>query len=392
MTRRAIALLLVVVLLLLFPAQGWAQGNCGVFSTYGVNDTVTASNLNSNFTQAAQTNDTFACLNDYSGTVGQMQSNTDPYASQTESLATTGAGELERLRYVLRNVFGFTQWYIHTENVNFGGIGVTRTGIQGAGLGAHVTAVGLHTWSGSARFPAITSTDRHTTGIFWPAAHHMAISIDRAVDADKTGVEMVRFHAAGIVLHHTAAIMFRHSLAGQQGVQSQTGHITALSIFTGYPSQAGNEAPWRDTIVVGHAGAGLWVQGGPGSHIALGSHSYIALGRHIGTLNAVVLNALYADTMIKAWGVVNQTTANHPILGGFNLAGVTDAGVGLSTFTWDRDFLNANYSLVASCGLGLIGAIRIAVPGVGSASAGCFNTAGTDTDGEYLSVIAVGPQ
>lgn len=387
MTRRAIALLLVVVLLLLFPAQGWAPGNCGVFYTYTVNDTVTSSNLNSNFTQAATTNGTFQCLDDYSGTVGQMQSNTDPYASQTESLATTGAGELERLRYVLRNVLGLSQWYIHTENLNFGGIGVTRTGVQGAGLGAHVTAVGLHTWSGSARFPAITSTDRHTTGIFWPAAHHMAISIDRAVDADKTGVEMVRFHAAGIVFHHTAAIMFRHSTGGMNA--DQYGHVTAIAISRGLVSAAGNEAAGRDTLIFGHAGAVTQIVGYGASHIALGAHSYVALGRHM-SAGQPVKNALYADLIPKVWVKYDGTAVGVTVNAAFNIIGITDSATGVAILRFDRQFTSGNsYACVGS------GANTVAYFSVAQADSITVTTntdAGVSTDDAGVMVICLGSQ
>ena len=55
---------------------------------------------------------------DYSTNAAQMQSTVDPYPSAAESLATTTAGELERLRYVLKQLGGESQWYIDpTANV-----------------------------------------------------------------------------------------------------------------------------------------------------------------------------------------------------------------------------------------------------------------------------------
>lgn len=52
-----------------------------------------------------------AQLDDYSLNVGQMQSQTDPGESGSESQATSLAGELERLRYALAEVKGTTYWY-----------------------------------------------------------------------------------------------------------------------------------------------------------------------------------------------------------------------------------------------------------------------------------------
>lgn len=49
---------------------------------------------------------------DYSTNAAQMQSTTDPYPAGAESLATSTAGELERLRYLLAQLGGQSQWYI----------------------------------------------------------------------------------------------------------------------------------------------------------------------------------------------------------------------------------------------------------------------------------------
>lgn len=47
----------------------------------------------------------------YSATVNQMRTQTDPGESGTESLATSMAGELERLRFALTEIKGTTYWY-----------------------------------------------------------------------------------------------------------------------------------------------------------------------------------------------------------------------------------------------------------------------------------------
>lgn len=52
-----------------------------------------------------------AQLDDYSVNVSQMQTATSPGAVASESLATSLAGELERLRYVLKTLHGGAQWY-----------------------------------------------------------------------------------------------------------------------------------------------------------------------------------------------------------------------------------------------------------------------------------------
>ena len=127
---RLIALALIVATLFA-PVNAGAQGPCSVFRTWATGDSLTAGDLNSSFTTAVATNMVFSCLNDYSATNAQMQTTTDPYPSGAESLATTGQGELERLRFVLRNLkrqvdnVGVTQWYIPTNRLtNKSGAGV----------------------------------------------------------------------------------------------------------------------------------------------------------------------------------------------------------------------------------------------------------------------------
>jgi|ERR671914_2294522 hypothetical protein len=50
-------------------------------------------------------------LDDYSSSVGQMQATTDPGEVGSESQATSLAGELERLRFAIKEVKGTAQWY-----------------------------------------------------------------------------------------------------------------------------------------------------------------------------------------------------------------------------------------------------------------------------------------
>ena len=52
-----------------------------------------------------------SAFNDYSATATEMQTNTNPGEVGTESLATTLAGELERLRFILKEIVGGAQWY-----------------------------------------------------------------------------------------------------------------------------------------------------------------------------------------------------------------------------------------------------------------------------------------
>jgi len=50
-------------------------------------------------------------MDDYSTNAAQMQTTTDPGATGTESLATSLAGELERIRFVIKRIVDKTNWY-----------------------------------------------------------------------------------------------------------------------------------------------------------------------------------------------------------------------------------------------------------------------------------------
>lgn len=71
---------------------------------------VTAANLNAEFDNVL-TNFVPLMIDDYSTNVTQMQVKTDPGEVGSESLATTLAGELARLRFMISEITGQTQWY-----------------------------------------------------------------------------------------------------------------------------------------------------------------------------------------------------------------------------------------------------------------------------------------
>ena len=63
-------------------------------------------------------NMTPAGLDDFSANNTEMRSSADPYPGSSESLATSLEGELERLRYVLKQQYVTSQWYIYPDLVS----------------------------------------------------------------------------------------------------------------------------------------------------------------------------------------------------------------------------------------------------------------------------------
>lgn len=81
------------------------------YKTWVTGEVLTAGDLNSSFTTVI-TNSDPSTINDYSVNVATMRTTADPYPASSESLATTLAGELERIRYVINQLNGTAQWYI----------------------------------------------------------------------------------------------------------------------------------------------------------------------------------------------------------------------------------------------------------------------------------------
>ena len=139
--RAALLVFGLLIASLILPDRAHAVGNCAVFRSWSTGDTVTAADLNASFLQAATTNGTPTCVDDYSTDLAQMRLNTSPGGVGSESLATSLAGELERLRYVVKNVFGWAQWY-SLSDIDLGSKNVTTTGtITGAGFGGGTVTV-----------------------------------------------------------------------------------------------------------------------------------------------------------------------------------------------------------------------------------------------------------
>lgn len=72
-------------------------------------------------------NQTPQMTDDYSSSIGQMQAQSSPGGLGSEVLATSLAGELERLRFAIAALKGTTYWYEATE--------LTATDITGVALG-----------------------------------------------------------------------------------------------------------------------------------------------------------------------------------------------------------------------------------------------------------------
>lgn len=103
-----------------------------------------------------------AQLDDYSTNAAQMQSTTNPGAVGSESLATSLAGELERLRYVIKLVAGGAQWY--APAVTFSGSVVQVSGGITTTAAVTIASGALTVTGGTVTTGAATALSLATTG------------------------------------------------------------------------------------------------------------------------------------------------------------------------------------------------------------------------------------
>jgi hypothetical protein len=89
---------------------------------------VTHSDLNAEFDEVL-TNFVPLMIDDYSANTAQMQVTTDPGESGTESLATTLAGELARIRFLIKEITGESLWYTSPSSSLAGLENVVGTGL-----------------------------------------------------------------------------------------------------------------------------------------------------------------------------------------------------------------------------------------------------------------------
>lgn len=131
--------------------------------TWVSNEVLTASDLNGEFNNLLN-NTIPASIEDYSADVSTMQSTTDPGGVGTESLATTLAGEIQRIRYAIKRIVGGAQWY--TAPVFDLGSTVSTSEIADAAVTqAKRAALGQQISSSSATFNTASTTGVDVTNL-----------------------------------------------------------------------------------------------------------------------------------------------------------------------------------------------------------------------------------
>ncbi|MEE8208244.1 MAG: hypothetical protein V3T88_04720 [Nitrosomonadaceae bacterium] len=98
------------ILLFAVPSNVWAAFPYAMTFTVSAGDTILADHYNTANNEHIN-NNIPTSIDDYSTNVTQMQATSDPGNVGTESLATTAAGNFERLRFLLQEITQEPQWY-----------------------------------------------------------------------------------------------------------------------------------------------------------------------------------------------------------------------------------------------------------------------------------------
>ena len=179
----------------LVAAAQAGTGVCSIRRSYQSGDTVTAADYVADLTKIGVTNLIPTCIGDYSDNLSQMQTTTDPYPGGVPSLPTTIAGEIERLRYAIKAICGWSQWYAYTEACSIGGgtvniTGKTLTLAQGTITAAANLADLSVTWNeGSTTF----------TGVKLNVVNTASAAASKVLDVQVGGVSTLTLNTSGVL-------------------------------------------------------------------------------------------------------------------------------------------------------------------------------------------------
>ena len=225
---------------------------------------------------------------------------------------------------------------------------------------------------GSVTVPQVTGTTGLFSGLYWPLANHLGVTI--------SGHEAVRFHGTALTLHHTTALRFTHSEAQMHG--GQRSHITALRIST-VGAASSTDPDGNDPLVVGHASTVLRFEtiGGELFRLHAGGLMAVANGSWtIGTSAGSRPNAIHVQTSIEARQFIARIHST-------TIASEGTAAVNIERINPSRDYIELTCNDANGCtivmvigadadGGGLVAGTRVTFANAGSNTINFSDTAG----------------
>ena len=207
-------------------------GNYSLVETVVTGQAITAAERNTEH-QNHIDNATPAGIDDYSATVTEMRTVADPYPAASPSQATSTAGELARIRYLLTQITGKTYWYEDPEapqtsyRLEADDHTHATTGLQG-GTVAHSVLTGLTSGDPHTQYRLESEDHTHaTTGLQGGTVAHSALTglttgddhTQYALESGSIGVFTTKTHSLLTSLtadDHTNYVL----LAGRTGGQT----------------------------------------------------------------------------------------------------------------------------------------------------------------------------
>lgn len=142
-------------------------------------------------------------IDDYSFDTTEMQSTVDPFPAGSPSQATTLAGELERLRYVIKQLSGEAQWYIDPDT-DVTTLAATQTDVNNikSALNDSATAIGTAA-SVKVRVDHIVSQLKAITGgAAWTTAPVATIpTVSTSLTSTDTSLSYLKSNARNILVN-----------------------------------------------------------------------------------------------------------------------------------------------------------------------------------------------
>jgi hypothetical protein len=235
------------------------------YKTWTTGEVLTAADLNNSFSSVI-TNSIPANIDDYSTNSSVMGTTTDPYPAAAVSLPTALAGELEHIRYMIKQITGKSQWYVDAAAIGSKGADVNSAtsplpvltdgnffDVTGTSAISEIATLGV----GSViflQFDAASSLTHHNTNLILPGATNITNAAgDVACFIEYAAGDWFLVSHSGLALHRGAQTITGVKTLTSSPVIAPTTDIDAYATYTisgGISYTVGSDTSDGDSFVI----------------------------------------------------------------------------------------------------------------------------------------------